>query len=63
MNPIIERPELTTLKPFDIHSENNELCVTLQKFWNIEEYERTHLCHAQADSGEFLVNIHFDENE
>lgn len=35
-NLIIEKPELMTLSPCDIHSKNDELCNALQKFWDIE---------------------------
>jgi len=54
----------TTLKPFDIHSENNELCDALQKFWNIEEYERTHLCHSQIveSSWKTLISMRMNED-
>ena len=34
-NLIIERPELMTLSPFNFHSENDELCNALHKFWTL----------------------------
>ena len=61
---IIERPELMTLSPFDIHSQNDELCNALQKFWDIESLGvREKPPVSQSDGGEFLESIHFDENE
>ena len=64
-NLIIERPELMTLSPFDIsHSENDELCNALQKFWDIESLGvREKPPVSQSDGGEFLESIHFNENE
>ena len=38
-NFIIEKPELMSLSPFDIHSENDELSDALQKFWDTESLE------------------------
>ena len=63
-NLIIERPELMTLSPFNIHSENDELCNALQKFWNIESLGvREKPPVSQSNGEEFLESIHFDENE
>ena len=63
-NLIIERPKLMSLSRFDIHSENDELSNALQKFWNIESLGvRDEPFESQLDGGEFLKNIHFDENE
>ena len=63
-NLILERPELMTLSPFDIHSENDELSDALQKFWDTESsgiLEDTPT--SQLNDGEFLKSIHFDKNE
>ena len=61
-NLIMERPELMTLSPFDIHSE--ELCNVLQKFWDTESLGvREEPPVSQSDCGEFLEIIHFDEIE
>ena len=53
-----------TLSPFDIHSESEELCNALRKFWDTESLgvqEEPPV--SQSDIGEFLESIHFDENE
>lgn len=63
-NLIIERPELMTLSPCDIHSENDELCNALQKFWDTESLGvREEPPASQTDGKEFLESIHFDETE
>ena len=63
-NLIIERSESMTSSPFDIHSENEELCNALQKFWDTESLGvREEPPVSQSDIGEFLESIHFDENE
>ena len=52
---ILERPELMTSSPFDIHSENDELSDALQKFWYTESLgvlEDTPT--SQLNDGEFL---------
>ena len=63
-NLIIEKPELMSLGPFDVHSENDELSHALQKFWDTESLG---VCDeppvSQSDSDEFLKNIHFNEKE
>ena len=63
-NLIIEKSESMTSSPFDIHSENEELCNALQKFWDTESLGvREEPPVSQSDIGEFLGSIHFDENE
>jgi len=65
-NLIIEKPEpeLLSLSPFDIHSENDELSHALQKFWNTESLGvRGEPPVSQLDGEEFLKNVHFDEKE
>ncbi|XP_078364115.1 uncharacterized protein LOC144648427 [Oculina patagonica] len=63
-NLIIERPELMTMSPCDIHSENDELCNALQKFWDTESLGvREEPPASQSDGKEFLESIHFDEME
>ena len=63
-NLILERPELLTMSPFDIHSKNDELSNALQKFWDTELLGvREDTPTSQLNDGEFLKNIHFDENE
>ena len=63
-NLIIDRSESMTSSPFDIHSENEELCNALQKFWDTESLGvREEPPVSQSDIGEFLESIHFDENE
>ena len=63
-NLILERPKLMTMSPFDIHSENDELSNALQKFWDTESLGvREDTPTSQLNDGEFLKNIHFDENE
>ena len=63
-NLILERPELVTLSPFDIHSENDELSNALQKFCDTESLGvREDTPTSQLNDGEFLKNINFDENE
>ena len=63
-NLIIEKPELMTLQPFDIHNENDELCNALQKFWDSESLGlqgKPHMPASHLDGSEFLESIHFDE--
>ena len=63
-NLIMERQELMILSPFDIHSENDELCNALQKFWDTESLGvREKPPESHSDGGDFLERIHFDENE
>ena len=63
-NFIIEKPELMSLSPFDIHSENDELSHALHKFWDTESLRvRDEPPVSQLDGDEFVKNIHFDEKE
>ena len=63
-NLIIEKPELMSLSPFDIHSENDELSHALHKFWDTESLGvRDEPPVSQFDGDEFVKNIHFDEKE
>ena len=63
-NLIIEKPELMSLSPFDIHSENDELSHALHKFWDTESLGvRDEPLASQLDGDQFVKHIHFDEKE
>ncbi|PFX15799.1 hypothetical protein AWC38_SpisGene19971 [Stylophora pistillata] len=63
-NLIIERPKLMSLSRYDIHSENDELSITLKKFLDTDLLGvRDEPFESQLNGGEFLKNIHFDEKE